>query len=105
MFIDRISVSVITLNLIPLHVPVFPGFYADIVVLVKTIVDTYTPDAVRRMSLSQASGSSCIAFVFFNYIDPVKTDVQGWMETRSWAETPCAESPSLEIPYLPQERL
>ena len=41
MFIDRISVSVITLNLIPLHVPVFPGFYADIVVLVKTIVDTY----------------------------------------------------------------
>lgn len=64
MFIDRISVSVITLNLIPLHVPVFPGFYADIVVLVKTIVDTYTPDAVRRMSLSQASGSSCIAFVF-----------------------------------------
>ena len=77
MFIDRISVSVITLNLIPLHVPVFPGFYADIVVLVKTIVDTYTPDAVRRMSLSQASGSSCIAFVFFNYIDPVKTDVQG----------------------------
>lgn len=73
MFIDRISVSVITLNLIPLHVPVFPGFYADIVVLVKTIVDAYTPDAVRRMSLSQASGSSCIAFV----LDPVKTDVQG----------------------------
>lgn len=77
MFIDRISVSVITLNFIPLHVPVLSGFYADIVVLVKTIVDAYTPDAVRRMSLCQASGSSCIAFVFFNYIDSVKTDVQG----------------------------
>ena len=106
MFIDRISVSVITLNLIPLHVPVFPGFYADIVVLVKTIVDTYTPDAVRRMSLSQASGSSCIAFVFFNYIDPVKTDVQGMDgDEKAGRKLHVQNLHPLEIPYLPQERL
>ncbi len=69
--------SVITLNFIPLHMAILPGFYTYVVMQSKTVVKSYTPNAVRCMGLSQTPGSPCIPLVFFNDTNPLKTDIKG----------------------------
>ena len=76
MFIDRMTIGIITLNFIPLHMAIHPGFYTYVVMQSKTVVKTYAPNAVRCMGLRQTSGSSNIPLVFFNDTNSFKTDIQ-----------------------------
>lgn len=77
MFIDRKTIGIITLNFIPLHMAIHPGFYTYVVMQSKTVVKAYAPNAVRCMGLRQTPGSSNIPLVFFNDTNPFKTDIQG----------------------------
>lgn len=76
MFIDRMTIGIITLNFIPLHMAIHPGFYTYVVMQSKTVVKTYAPNAVRCMGLRQTPGSSNIPLVFFNDTNSFKTDIQ-----------------------------
>lgn len=102
MFIDRMTIGIITLNFIPLHMAIHPGFYTYVVMQSKTVVKTYAPNAVRCMGLRQTSGSSNIPLVFFN--DTNRHPEDGW-KREAVRKLHVQDLHPGGIPYLPQERL
>lgn len=77
MFIDRMTIGIITLNFIPLHMAIHPGFYTYVVMQSKTVVKAYAPNAVRCMGLRQTPGSSNIPLVFSMTRIPLKQTSRG----------------------------
>lgn len=75
--IDRMTIGIIALNFIPLHMAIYPGFYTYVIMQSKTVVNAYAPNAVCGMGLRQTPGSSNIPLIFFNDMNPFKTDIKG----------------------------